>query len=241
MSYSDDWMEKLTHTCAYLHASSYYIADMVPEKKRENAMKLYPPPQNGRIAALIDTTIFGSAKSGMLISEYGISWKNNWINPSANTSMIWEEVARKSIVQKDKYLVVFDKNSLFDTCGSTIEIKKLIHLFEKIQSLFLQHHAQPETPLLDINQASFDDILSLPGIGIAEAKSIIQYREEGVVFTSTVDLINLLGLKPHLTQQLTSYIHFNQGADRPATPDRDDAARQAPSMSSRNVIGRTID
>jgi len=55
----------------------YYWEDTIPQKKVDNAFEYYKIPDNQRIYALIDMTLWGSAKDGIAFTDVGIYWKND--------------------------------------------------------------------------------------------------------------------------------------------------------------------
>lgn len=50
------------------------------------------------------------------------------------------------------------------------------------------------TPIVNINRADADQLVTLPGIGPATAKAIITYREQRGGFSSVEDLVNVPGI-----------------------------------------------
>ena len=67
-----------------------------------------------------------------------------------------------------------------------------------------------------VNEASLDELLHLPGIGAAEANMIVRRRDEKP-FSSIVELVDFLELKPHFATRLEELIDFYSEA-----PDKDE-------------------
>ena len=59
-----------------------------------------------------------------------------------------------------------------------------------------------ESPPIDINRATLDDLISLPGIGPALAQRIIDYRSEHGPFQSVEELERVSGIGPQTVQGL---------------------------------------
>ncbi len=59
---------------------------------------------------------------------------------------------------------------------------------------------------VNINSATEEQLMTIPGIGEAKAKSIIAYREENGNFASIDDIVNVSGIKDGLFQQIKDYI-----------------------------------
>ncbi|MCB2203038.1 helix-hairpin-helix domain-containing protein [bacterium] len=60
---------------------------------------------------------------------------------------------------------------------------------------------------LDLNQASQDELESLPGIGPSKAADILSYREEHGPFTSLDDLVNVPGIGEVTVDALMEFLY----------------------------------
>ena len=255
----NDRIAMLTEVCARFSGTDFYVAELIPEKRLENALKHYPL-ENGngsKVIALIDTTVMGSADNGMLIHNQGLSWKN-WILPSKITSLKWKEFEELAISVKGTK-IHFGNDAVFETAASQFGAEKTFGLLSDIGKLVeywpsqsSQSKTQKETApenetwqdrvkrltspsekvLIDINRASFEDLLSLPGIGAAEAK-LIQDRRESLPFQSLDSLVDFLGLKPHKADQLKDRVIFSEPDIKPV--------RQDPTSPQVNTQGRPND
>lgn len=59
---------------------------------------------------------------------------------------------------------------------------------------------------ININTASKEDLMTLPGIGTSKAESIILYRTENGPFSSVEDLMQITGIKEGVFQKIKAYI-----------------------------------
>ena len=62
-----------------------------------------------------------------------------------------------------------------------------------------------ETPLVNINTASQDELMTIPGIGESKAKAIIEYRKQHS-FNTIEDIMNVSGIGNTLYESIKIYI-----------------------------------
>ena len=65
--------------------------------------------------------------------------------------------------------------------------------------------SKPSPHLVDINTASRDELIQLPGVGEAMADRIIRYRKEHGLFTSMNDLANVKGIGKKNLQRIVPF------------------------------------
>lgn len=74
-------------------ADAFYTSTTIPEKKIANARAVFPIPMDEFVLALTDTTIFGSGKTGLAITRWGLRWTNGSSKPTNVSSIAWEDFA----------------------------------------------------------------------------------------------------------------------------------------------------
>lgn len=69
--------------------------------------------------------------------------------------------------------------------------------------------ATQESALININTASLEQLMTLPGVGEAKAKDIINYRESQGQFSSIEDIKNVPGIKDGIFNKVKELISVN--------------------------------
>lgn len=67
----------------------------------------------------------------------------------------------------------------------------------------------PDHEKININTASADELVKLPGIGPAYAQRIVEWRGENGRFTSTEQLLQIRGIGEKRLEQIRPYIRLN--------------------------------
>jgi competence ComEA-like helix-hairpin-helix protein len=65
---------------------------------------------------------------------------------------------------------------------------------------------------VNINSATLDQLVALPGIGPATAEKILEYRKNNGPFQSTEDLLEVSGIGPKKLAQIRPYIRLEEPA-----------------------------
>jgi competence protein ComEA len=96
------------------------------------------------------------------------------------------------------------------TSNADIEQINLAGLLRDGQQVFVPEMNMPTTPiapaerqgLLDLNRASLEELMTLPGIGEARARDIIAFRQSQGGFTNVEELMNIKGIGQSLFEKL---------------------------------------
>ena len=70
----------------------------------------------------------------------------------------------------------------------------------------LQNEEKNGDGKVNINQASKEELMTLPGVGEAKAESIIKYREEQGAFRSIEEIMQIAGIKEGLYEKIKDLI-----------------------------------
>lgn len=76
----------------------------------------------------------------------------------------------------------------------------------------LRYSTQRTEELLELNNASFTELVRLPGIGPTLAERIILYRERNGPFRSLEELLNVKGIGPKLLSMLKGRLRIGESA-----------------------------
>lgn len=63
-----------------------------------------------------------------------------------------------------------------------------------------------EQSKINLNTATTEELLTLPGIGESKANSIVQYRQENGKFSSIEEIKNITGIKDGVYSKIEAYI-----------------------------------
>lgn len=74
-------------------------------------------------------------------------------------------------------------------------------------------HDSPSSPAaqrVELNRATLEDLIALPGIGESRAQRIVEYREEHGPFSHTTELMNISGIGEGIYAKLREYVYVEE-------------------------------
>jgi hypothetical protein len=119
------------------NSDGYYKYGNIPSKKLESAIQHYPVDPSDTPLALVDATIMGSAKTGMVIGLKGIYWGNDWKVKTEKNFLSWEELANKgNKVSTSFYDLQLMPGCEFGMSGASMKKDLLANLLNQIIALY---------------------------------------------------------------------------------------------------------
>ena len=98
--------------------NGFYFKENIPPKKLIGARTYLSGAQDDGVFAVVDTTIFGSAKIGLVVSRWGLIWKNDTVETDRN-AYPWKELALLDSPSKpNRGEITFEKGVVFDFTNS---------------------------------------------------------------------------------------------------------------------------
>ncbi len=218
--------DKLLEICEKYENNNYFAGNNIPPKKVRNARASLGVPFDEEVIALIDLTIFGSAKDALIITNRGIYAKNVFETPQ---QLRWEILKYMRITETKEavfdHFIMFNDGRRISTGGApniNSVLKQLINeLIEELNTdkdhrewhIAVGEKQQGPNNIkrikkVDINNAGLDELLLLPWMTLDYVQSIIKERQNRLGFTALEEVGELLDLKPHQVEQLRNYIIF---------------------------------
>jgi Flp pilus assembly protein TadD len=112
------------------HKDKFLTGSKINDKKTGNVRKFYGIPTNDDILALIDGTVFGSAKKGLALTSSGLYWVN-YTGSGAPSKLLWDNFAVIPISKSEKN-IAFGENHILDIVLS-YKIDLLIDALTQLQ------------------------------------------------------------------------------------------------------------
>ena len=116
--------------------SGFLTGDRIPDKKRVNATKSCMVDSDDRILALIDSTLFGSAATALVVCEKGVYWHNK--ENTAKCFIPWEKMSsyRDTMsVTEDSRLLFSQGNGFKLGISTSVDLNKLKDVLIRIGDL----------------------------------------------------------------------------------------------------------
>ena len=109
-----------------------YCRPNIPDNKLINA-KVSMAVQPGEVVfALMDTTFFGSAKTGALLTSWGIRWMNDWSTESKLHALSWEELRNCRPYSVDGFDLKLTVGAVINTAGGGMSASNLAKVIESV-------------------------------------------------------------------------------------------------------------
>lgn len=125
--------EEIIDICADYTGFGYYASDWIPANKLRNACASFPIPAWEKVAALVDATVFGSAKNGLAICSSGVYWHNDWTTAAGLGYLAWEDFAVQPIRRSGRQDIEIGPGNVVDLSGCSFRKDVLIALLEEVQ------------------------------------------------------------------------------------------------------------
>lgn len=151
-------VDRISAICANYSGPSYFCEEVIPYRKLYNFCKAISTTVQGHAIAFIDATVFGSGRNGMLITEAGVYWRNDWMSDTQKYYLNWVEFIQADIFRSGDYDIELGSGNLFSMSGSSFNKDVLIQLLQDIQSYVIKVLENP----VEFNDENIQEEVSPP-------------------------------------------------------------------------------
>lgn len=146
-------------------SDGFYKGENIPPKKLSNATQNFLPDATEDPLALVDCTLTGNAKNGLIIGLKGIYFKNDWTTKTEKNFISWNELSNSTVsIQKSFNDVILLPGCPLNMATSSMNKDQLINLLNQLIGLnkALNSHQDIETtdlPKSDSSKSDYKDII----------------------------------------------------------------------------------
>ena len=110
----------------------FYLNEAIPPKRLANARAVFPIHAQETVIAFVDTTLFGSGKTGLAVSRWGMRWAN-LAEKSPVKAMSWEAFAKlPECPKRVKSRIDFSSEAIYDNAGSGVDDEKMFGVIKEL-------------------------------------------------------------------------------------------------------------
>ena len=109
-----------------------YCRPNIPDNKLINAKVAMAVPPGEIAYALMDTTFFGSAKNGAVLTSWGIRWANDWATESKLHALSWEELKTRIPFSVNGFDLKLTAGAVINTAGGGMSAANLAKVIESV-------------------------------------------------------------------------------------------------------------
>ena len=109
-----------------------YCRPNIPENKLVNAKVSMSVPSGEIVFALMDTTFFGSAKNGAVLTNWGVRWMNDWSTESKLHALSWEELKTCLPFSVNGFDLKLTAGAVINTAGGGMSAANLAKVIESV-------------------------------------------------------------------------------------------------------------
>ncbi len=113
-----------------------YLAPNIPSRKLANACVSCALPPGEKILALIDSTVFGSARNALLLGLEGIYYHNDWTSKKTGVgAVLYRDFPQREFVRDSWSEVGLDCGQFFNRSGSNVTSQTIVEILNAIKAL----------------------------------------------------------------------------------------------------------
>lgn len=134
-------LEEVIYQFCKRHMSDVFLVGAnLSDRKRNNAREAHALDRHEPIFGLVDATVFGSAKQGVVWTPHRLSVRNGWLENDQAWDITWDDFVYAVIQRKDRYDVHVNGCEI-GLAGSSMTTSTLVALLRELQAELKAHRS----------------------------------------------------------------------------------------------------
>ena len=121
-----------------------YVGSPLPPHKLANARDACQVPAEEQIVALVDATVFGSAKNALLVGTEAIYYHNDWSSKQPGPARLpYADIASRTFAAEGPHEISLGPGAYFNVSGSAVKEATLIAILRTVQQVIASLSPEP--------------------------------------------------------------------------------------------------
>ena len=184
------------------------VVDIYKEEEKEETVEELPKEEKKEEVSTVIVDIKGNVNNPGVYEVENGKRINDVINMAGGLTIDADtsNINLAKIVKDEMTIIIYSKEEVLEKYKSEVCICDCPYITNDACIEDIPNEEESTSNLVNINTASVDELMTLPGLGEAKAKSIIEYRTKNGNFTSIESIKEVSGIGEAIFEKIKDYI-----------------------------------
>ncbi len=184
------------------------VVDIFKEEEKEETVEELPKEEKKEEVSTVIVDIKGNVNNPGVYEVENGKRINDVINMAGGLTVDADtsNINLAKIVKDEMTIVIYSKEEVLEKYKSEVCICDCPYITNDACITETSNEENNTSNLVNINTANVDELMTLPGLGEAKARSIIEYRTKNGNFTSIESIKEVSGIGEAIFEKIKDYI-----------------------------------